>query len=223
MALLGMLLLWPHLVVPFVRMYERDHRQRQRNKRAMGMRTCVLNGEETRRFALYLRPFEDRRGVRNFPDPEWQSDALMLMEAAELIMFVPAVSAGCLWELQSVIHNDVLGKCVFFLPPPFLNGYVVQDEITRQMLKDAPDSLAELDPEVAWAEFASAAANCGLIVPEYDKRGLMFRFTEHGTQFVPHQYLRGIVRKCAIGWAAMALIRGDIDHIVDVEESLYSW
>jgi hypothetical protein len=53
-------------------------------------------------------------GVRNFPDPEWQSDALMLMEAAELILFVPAVSAGCLWELQSVIHNDFLGKCVFF-------------------------------------------------------------------------------------------------------------
>jgi hypothetical protein len=121
------------------------------------------------------------------------------------------VSAGCLWELQSVIHNDFHGKCVFFLPPPFLNRHVVPDDITRQMLKDAPDSLAELDPEVAWAEFASAAENCGLIVPEYDKRGPMFRFTEHGTQFVPHQYLRGIVRKCAIGWAAMALMRGDFD------------
>src|SRR5687768_10320059 len=161
MALLGMLLLWPHLVVPFVRMYERDHRQSQRNKRAMKIRTCVLDGEETRRFALYLRPIEDRRGVRNFPDPEWRSHALLLIEAAELILFVPAVSAGCLWELQSVIHNDVLGKCVLYLPPPFLNGYVVQDEITRQMLEDAPDSLAELDPEVAWAEFASAAAIVG--------------------------------------------------------------
>jgi hypothetical protein len=89
MALLEMLLLWPYLVVPFLRMYERDHRQSQRNKRAMGIRTGVLNGEETRRFALYLRPYEDRRGVRNFPDPEWQSHASMLTEAAELILFVP--------------------------------------------------------------------------------------------------------------------------------------
>jgi hypothetical protein len=47
----------------------------------------------------------------------WREDPILLANHAETIVIVPLNFPGTIWEIQWLFDNNMLGKCVFVMPP----------------------------------------------------------------------------------------------------------
>lgn len=58
-------------------------------------------------------------GVSRLPDNEnnWQSTVSSLIQHASSVIAIPSIHAGTLWELEQIVAQDYIHKCIFFVEP----------------------------------------------------------------------------------------------------------
>ena len=113
-------------------------------------------------------------------DKEWKTAIPALMQHAQLIVMLPSVRPGTLWELEQLVMRNWIAKTVFIdAPNTTVTGY-------RQ--------------ETEWGDIASFLAGHGYKLPDDDPKGRLFAFGESGTpriaervDFSDAQMLRGVL------------------------------
>ena len=84
----------------------------------------------------------------------WQSLVRDSLEGTDIFIIVPHISEGVRWELEFLMDNDALPRCLFVMPPLSEN----------------------LDLSQSWQETAEMMLQYGFHLPQYQEEGLLFRF-----------------------------------------------
>jgi len=84
----------------------------------------------------------------------WQDMLKALFEVADILVIVPHISDGLRWEVEFLIENDGLPKCLFVMPP----------------------SAENFDVGQMWQDAAGMMLEYGLHIPQYTKEGMLFTF-----------------------------------------------
>jgi len=93
-------------------------------------------------------------------DAEWREAFTALAEVAELIVVVPSAHPGTLFELSWLAERDMWAKTILVMPeavPP------EQETIERR-----------------WNDARAAAGAAGIILPAYERKGLLFKIDATG-------------------------------------------
>jgi hypothetical protein len=88
---------------------------------------------------------------------DWRDSFALLARHAETIIIVPLKFRGTTWELSWLHQNDLLQKCIFFIPasPPGGHGY-----------------------REAWTKVTDFIVSIGIAPPEYTEQGQLFLLHE---------------------------------------------
>ncbi len=91
-------------------------------------------------------------------DDEWQDAIHVLMDAARLIVLLPAAQPGTLWEVRELLARGHIGKTVIIDPP------------------NTGSARADYDPAARWQDVRLAFARAGHALPDDDTNGLIVYF-----------------------------------------------
>lgn len=117
-------------------------------------------------FIALGRPGEHRGAGRILTtEEEWQDEVRKLVEAALLIIVLPASNSGTLWELQ-LIHRHYLDKTIFICPPQ------------SNYLYESSSSGAEIVSK--WESTRIECEKFGLHLPPADAAGSLFKIKGAG-------------------------------------------
>ena len=100
---------------------------------------------------------------------DWRETAAALIPEAPSVLVVPSLAQGVLWEIDWIIANECLSKCVFVLPPN--------------------------EDQDLWQSARTAYRDIGIILPCYSPGGLFFGIEANGEPAAVTQLrLRGYAR-----------------------------
>ena len=105
----------------------------------------------------------------------WQEDLILLANHAETIVIVPLNFPGTIWEIQWLLDNNMLGKCVFVMPPS-MSGARSYGE--------------------AWKASVRTLSAIGIELPDYDPSGQLF-VVEDGTLRSLSSFVKSFVPRTA--------------------------
>lgn len=101
-------------------------------------------------------------GVGRVPstDSDWQADVASLTQHASLILLMPFPTPGTLWEVEFVMPQETLERCVFVMPP----------------LLRVLGEVRGIDWRAAWGAVREEASRRGLGLPHYHPEGALIAF-----------------------------------------------
>jgi hypothetical protein len=109
-------------------------------------------------------------------DAEWKEAFKALAQAVRLIVAVPSAHPGTLFELSWLAEHDMWAKTILAMPEAV---HPEQETIERR-----------------WNDARAAASAAGIVLPPYDRKGLLFKIDASGTVLarrplgLSHQLLR---------------------------------
>jgi tetratricopeptide (TPR) repeat protein len=92
------------------------------------------------------------------PGGDWKEMLPGLLSITDLIFLVPHLSPGIMWEVELLIREDFIPKCLFVMPPP------------------SPT----YDVRSMWESAVSKLNDFGLRLPSYDEEGRIYRLDSAG-------------------------------------------
>jgi hypothetical protein len=102
-------------------------------------------------------------GLAQASEAEWRECFAALTRAVRLIVMVPSVRPGTLWELSQLVGMKAWGKTLFVMP---------ESLYSRE---------AQVEAERLWQQVTVAARDLGVALPAYDKNGAIFRLSADGS------------------------------------------
>jgi hypothetical protein len=92
----------------------------------------------------------------------WKVAASELLRHSSLILCIPSSHPGTVWELDEIIHNGYLSKAVFLMPP----------DPSDPSKKFFPGKWKTMIDD--WNRSVAYMKSHGIVIPEYQKGGLLF-------------------------------------------------
>jgi hypothetical protein len=102
-------------------------------------------------------------GLAQSGEAEWRESFAALTRAVRLIVMVPSVRPGTLWELSQLADKKAWGKTLLVMP---------ESVYSRE---------AQVEAARLWQQVTAAARDLGVALPAYDKNGAIFRLSGDGT------------------------------------------
>src|SRR5262245_9597594 len=120
------------------------------------------------------RPMETYGAGRILTDDlTWQTKIIEMMQAAQTIFVIPSNRPGTLWEVEHILQNNLIEKCLFIMPPTGAVKWTKEpeerwhyDEALVDQARDWQDTVQALAPMVR--------------LPLYEQSGALFTISPSG-------------------------------------------
>ncbi|WP_150492880.1 hypothetical protein [Streptomyces kanamyceticus] len=117
--------------------------------------------------------------IEEQPDDKWRVLFAQLAAAARYVVMIPGATQWVQWEMAWLCDHDCLGRTVFVMPehleiPEVLPGRSGKVRGSRTQRPRTTDSRSE------WERARALSRKNGLILPEYEPRGMLFMLNDAG-------------------------------------------
>ncbi|WP_448124059.1 hypothetical protein [Pseudomonas veronii] len=121
-------------------------------------------------------------------DDEWKEKFTQLAGRASVIVVVPGVGDGSLFEIEWIIHHGLLGNTTFLMPPSTLLRIPGRQHLAIASEGDSNDQYDATN----WAIISTCLKPMGILLPPYDPEGAVIQFCGSEGHFSQHRLGRDV-------------------------------
>lgn len=111
-------------------------------------------------------------------DAEWEEKFARLADNARVIVVVPGVGEGSLFEIEWIIQQGLLPKTIFLMPPSSLFCVPGRSRWAHSTNRDLQDQ----NDAARWATVSVSVKRLGILLPPYHSEGAVIQFHDNSGQ-----------------------------------------